>query len=190
MSPAAVVTYDYKLDISRALPLPGWMSEEELLWLAIIAHASPECVEIGSYAGRSARAIGDNLPANGHLTCIDPFSHTDPLLGQLAAEIEQSFLTNTSDLITQGRVRLLKSTSADAVSSFSDSSLDFVFIDGEHSYPNVFADIINWSPKVRPGGILAGHDYGVHPGVAKAVEDGFGRGGFGLPAGSVWCVRM
>jgi hypothetical protein len=42
---------------------------------------------------------------------------------------------------------------------FSDSELDFVYIDGDHSYEFVSTDIKAWWPKVQSGGILAGHDY-------------------------------
>lgn len=53
------------IDIFRALSIPGWMSEEELLWLASTASSSHNAVEIGSYCGRSSRAIGDHLPDGG-----------------------------------------------------------------------------------------------------------------------------
>jgi hypothetical protein len=49
--------------------------------------------------------------------------------------------------------------SMQAVRKFSDNSLDFVYIDGNHALPWVMDDIVYWSEKVRPGGIVAGHDY-------------------------------
>ena len=42
---------------------------------------------------------------------------------------------------------------------FEDESLDFVYIDGFHEFDYVMSDLIFWTPKVRPGGIVAGHDY-------------------------------
>ena len=47
----------------------------------------------------------------------------------------------------------------DAVEDFEDNSLDFVFIDGAHDFKNVAMDICEWAKKVRPGGIVYGHDY-------------------------------
>lgn len=51
--------------------------------------------------------------------------------------------------------------------------VDFVFIDGGHSEPQVRKDINAWLPKVNSGGIIAGHDYNC-PSVKKVVEEMFG----------------
>lgn len=53
----------------------------------------------------------------------------------------------------------IKKFSMDAVKDFKDNSLDFVFIDGNHTFEFVINDIAEWSKKVRPGGIISGHDY-------------------------------
>ena len=45
------------------------------------------------------------------------------------------------------------------VGDFKDESLDFVYIDGNHGLKNVVHDIVEWSQKVRKGGIVSGHDY-------------------------------
>jgi predicted O-methyltransferase YrrM len=63
-------------------------------------------------------------------------------------------------------------TTNEAVKLFDDESLDAVFIDADHSYEAVKLDIQNWMPKVRRGGILAGHDYVPSwPGVVRAVDE-------------------
>lgn len=54
---------------------------------------------------------------------------------------------------------LIKAYSCDAVRQFDDHSLDFVYIDGNHSFGNTAFDIEVWSRKVKKGGIIAGHDY-------------------------------
>jgi predicted O-methyltransferase YrrM len=71
--------------------------------------------------------------------------------------------------------------SLEAVNFFADNSFDFVFIDGDHTYEGVKADIAAWSPKLKPTGMLAGHDYtpAGHPdtsfeGVGRAVREAFG----------------
>ena len=49
--------------------------------------------------------------------------------------------------------------SVSAAKQFTDRSLDFVYIDADHSYESCLADINAWHPKIRVGGILSGHDY-------------------------------
>lgn len=57
---------------------------------------------------------------------------------------------------------LIRKYSMEAVTYFADNSLDFVFIDGAHDFKNVACDIYEWSKKVKPGGIVFGHDYKFH----------------------------
>jgi hypothetical protein len=59
-----------------------------------------------------------------------------------------------------------------AAEKFTNDCCSFVFIDGGHMYDQVCADIKAWLPKVKSGGILAGHDYNSH-GVQKAVDENF-----------------
>jgi predicted O-methyltransferase YrrM len=88
-----------------------------------------------------------------------------------------------------------KSTSAALV--IADSSLDFAFIDADHTYDAVVADIASWWPKIRNGGILAGHDYGGRKnrcglwGVSKAVDEFVAHHRLTLHTGakSIWWVQ-
>lgn len=64
--------------------------------------------------------------------------------------------------------------SVEAAKDFEDESLDFVYIDAAHDYHNVSSDLKAWWPKVKPGGIVSGHDYSKdHPhfGVIQAVDE-------------------
>lgn len=80
---------------------------------------------------------------------------------------------------------LIKKYSLDAVKDFEDESLDFIFIDGNHDFQNVTNDIVEWSKKVKKGGIISGHDYVMaNPGyeridvknVVDAYTDAYGIG--------------
>jgi uncharacterized Rossmann fold enzyme/SAM-dependent methyltransferase len=71
-----------------------------------------------------------------------------------------------------GRATLVKAFSVDAAKDVADGSLDFVFIDADHREESVRADIEAWRPKVKPGGMLTGHDaQNKFSGVLKAVND-------------------
>lgn len=54
---------------------------------------------------------------------------------------------------------LLQMTSLEAAAIVADASVDIVYLDAMHHYEAVWADILAWWPKVRAGGLLAGHDY-------------------------------
>lgn len=70
---------------------------------------------------------------------------------------------------TNGRATIYRGTTIEASTRVEDESLDFVFIDADHSFEGVDQDIIHWSPKVKSGGYIIGHD--IHwPSVKQAVE--------------------
>lgn len=72
-------------------------------------------------------------------------------------------------------VTVIKKNSIDAAKEVTDNSLDFVFIDADHTYNAVKEDLKAWVPKVRVGGIVAGHDYYIfrsgNRGVVQAVDE-------------------
>lgn len=73
------------------------------------------------------------------------------------------------------RAKIIRKDSLAAADDVADGSLDFVFIDADHSYEGCKADIAAWMPKVKPGGLLSGHDY-ENPdfekfGVERAVQE-------------------
>lgn len=57
------------------------------------------------------------------------------------------------------KIVFLRMTSTEAANQLDDNSLDFVFLDGRHDYCGLKEDLINYWPKVKLGGIVAGHDY-------------------------------
>jgi len=74
----------------------------------------------------------------------------------------------------RNKFKIIVGDSAASASSFEDKSLDFVFIDANHEYEFVKKDILAWLPKIKEGGILAGHDYPSYSGVVQAVDELFG----------------
>ena len=92
---------------------------------------------------------------------------------------------------------VLREGSPDAASRFAEGSLDFVFIDGNHLYESVCADLFAWWPKIRRGGLFMGHDSGVNRdatgqwGVRRAVDEFVDRVGRELSLGDdgAWCLE-
>ena len=81
-----------------------------------------------------------------------------------------TFIDNLRPVINL--INPIRTDSVSASKMYADESLDAVFIDADHRYESVKADILTWMPKVKKGGILAGHDYILaHSGVILAVDE-------------------
>lgn len=79
----------------------------------------------------------------------------------------------------------IKSLSWEAANQFEDNSVDFVFVDADHTYESVNKDIKAWYPKVKVGGMIAGHD--AHASfVTKAVKDNLAEVQIRWDWGAVW----
>ncbi len=89
-------------------------------------------------------------------------------------EANYQAFSNGSKLFFGDRVTIWRMSTLEAAKGVRDNSVDFVFIDADHSYEACKADIEAWYPKVRSGGMLTGHDY--HwPTVTRAVDEAFSR---------------
>lgn len=106
-----------------------------------------EGVEVGTRQGHYAMVLCDSNP-HLHLTCVDPWNRR-----------HQRFYEEAVSNLSTRNVTIMRTTSMEAVGQFNDGSLDFVYIDADHSFDNAMLDTIHWVPKVRVGGIVALHDY-------------------------------
>jgi hypothetical protein len=144
------------------------------------------CAEIGTWQGDFAeRILKSRRPRVLHL--VDPWEHREEHTyeramfggtreGQAEMDaIHSSVLERFDSAIERGQVEVHRCRSVEAAASFADGSLDWVYIDGDHTYEAVKADLDAYYRTVRPGGLLAGDDYGVPgwwgDGVTRAVEE-------------------
>jgi hypothetical protein len=143
-------------------------------------------VEIGVWAGDLSAAILRAVrPVQLHL--LDPWAFAPDERYEQAwyggaragsqAEMDEVYkrvLQRFETEIADGAVVIHRSTSAEAAAGFEDASLDWVYVDGNHLYEYVRADLELFAPKMRPGGLLAGDDYGAagwwDDGVRRAVD--------------------
>jgi hypothetical protein len=135
-------------------------------------------VEVGVCKGRYSRVLCDNIPGL-KLFGIDNWvniSGSDEERAHRESAYKQT-LENLKPFIQSGMYIVVKKSSMDALNDFLDNSLDFVFIDADHSYESVKKDLCGWVPKVRVGGIISGHDYykfkggGVIPAVNEYIME-------------------
>jgi hypothetical protein len=131
-------------------------------------------VELGAWKGRSSaflvvEAYNKNPKIEVHIVDTwggNPFDGSQ----DQSDGLYHKFIYNMSLLARPYQAHRM--TTNEAAGLFKDESLDAVFIDADHSYEAVKLDIQNWLPKVRKGGILAGHDYNsAWPGVIRAVNE-------------------
>jgi len=124
-------------------------------------------VEIGVASGFHASDMLHHLPIE-KLYLIDPYLNYDEY--KLSHDFNQCSL-GTKKLLRcfDEKVVFIREMSEDAAGMTPDN-LDFVYIDGNHEYEFVKNDIQLYYPKIKPGGVIGGHDFGCHyPGVPRAV---------------------
>jgi len=66
--------------------------------------------------------------------------------------------------------KVIRAISWEAAEQVEDNSLDFIFIDADHKYESVCKDIKAWTPKLKPGGMISGHDTHFE-GVRQAIDE-------------------
>lgn len=182
--------YRNLLSLDRAKRTTGWMTDSELQFLAHQSRLHRTIIEVGSWHGRSATAIVENMPENAILYCIDTWNGTpneksDTNTFHATADlldgdyVYNHFMSNMFEYIQKGKVIPIRMHSEHAASLLKNKNViaDMIFIDAGHTYEDVKKDIISWMPLLRSNGILCGHDYHVDgvawPGVHRAVHEMF-----------------
>ncbi len=182
------------VDISRAAAITGWMSEPELTWLAERAQRSRCIVEIGSYQGRSTRALADHT--EGIVYAVDPWTPMPNMAeyGVLESTLP-AFEANLSDHLATGRVRAMPATFEKALVALRlcGATPDLIFIDGDHEGASVWRDVghaLELLMSAESPAVLAGHDYGSEwwPDVKTVVDTRFGS--LAQFCDSIWWVNL
>ena len=137
------------------------------LWARFAAAAGiREMAEIGVWKGAFAEAMLARCPDIARYWMVDPWRRLDgwerPLnVDELEACYEEA-LERTA--FASARRTVLRGTTLEAVPSIPDGSLDFAYVDGDHTLRGITIDLINILPKIRPGGWIGGDDF--HPRIA------------------------
>jgi len=180
--------------------IPGFFDFENIYRDAVQEFGpNAHFVEVGAWYGRSAAFMAVEIINSGKaikFEVIDTWEGTWPRQGSESTDpnllkygtMYPNFLMNVRPV--WHALTPIKLPSLEAVKLYDDHSLDFVFIDAAHDYDNVRKDILAWKPKVKPGGILAGHDYSPtdSPALVKAVNVTLGPVEFVPPTS--WRIRV
>lgn len=152
----------------------GWLSAVGLI--PYIQKLGPDIqgLEIGVNFGDNVFYFLEQCANIKNIIGIDPyieyFDINKVVTQDVMDDVKLTMEVNLKDFTDQGRFTLLHGKSTDLADQIADESLDYIFIDGDHSYQAVVDDMEKYFSKVKKGGIFAGHDIWV-PGVQRAVED-------------------
>ena len=130
--------------------------------------------EIGVNKGHFSKWICYKMRRNKpKLFLIDPYKSYKEYSEYLDQNEMDSIYEEAKTRLAEFNVEFVKKMSMDAVKDFNDNSLDFVFIDSNHDFQFVVNDIAEWSKKVKPGGIVSGHDYSGYMFQVREAVDGW-----------------
>jgi hypothetical protein len=192
---------DVEAAVDGAMTIQGWKTREELIWIGRQAAKAEITIDVGCWRGRTTKVMAS--ATRGIVIAVDHLvwrysgetARNEIVaageLGQLAVIID--FQKNLKKELEEGRVYEVFRDGAEAHAAvwniLGGEKADFVWIDGDHEYEDVKADILFYKSVLKSGGILSGHDYEEKfPGVIRAVNElcpGFSRG-----HGTSWFVAI
>jgi len=176
---------------SNQLP-EGWFGDKDIEVYRKIVSFLPEgssMAEVGVWKGRSLCSLEDIIKNRSlSVTAVDNFagSIAESVIAEMAQKenIKLTFQKNIINYGLQNNIVVIDKPSEEAAKLVADDSLALIFIDADHTYDSVSQDISFWLPKLKAGGIIAGHDFMYSPGVRQAVIEWF-EGKFTVD-GNIW----
>lgn len=172
--------------------VPGWCDFEDVYAEAVkVTRSGGHMVELGAAFGKSAALMASLIKESGkdlRFDAVDmwwkiknwkerwpPRDNRHKILHVMDGDIHKAFLHYMKETGSSSYVRNVRASFVDAVSAYEGKSLDFVFLDGDHTYDGTVKYLNSILPKMKPGGVLAGHDYDSvdWPGVVRAVDERF-----------------
>lgn len=180
----------------KSVGIQGWMHDCELNFLYENVKKLEEgsnIIEIGCWKGKSSHAIAKGIRDSNkkmNLTCIDTFKGAEGDPEQQQRAIEESPLEEFKKNMKNFEINILVMDSKKAYYKFKDESIDFLFLDSDHTYDHTITELKLWWPKIKQGGILCGHDYKEgYKAVKRAVDEFFIKNKIHLFPDSIFLVR-
>jgi hypothetical protein len=153
----------------EAIEIPGVGRDDLAAWFGELGFTAG--VEIGVKEGIYSEKLCKANPAL-HLSSVDPWLVREEYHDSRGQRVFDNYEARARKRLAPYDCEIIKEKSCDALRYFGRRSLDFAYIDGHHNLFNVIHDIVMWSALVRPGGIIAGHDYVRYTNQAMHVQQG------------------
>lgn len=157
----------------------GWFDFQDIYDLAVEKSKDGDLfLEVGCFMGKSTAYLLQKIKESNkdiQVAVIDIFTaecehHNDLIKENGGGDLLEIFNNNMDDLGVKATA--IKGKSEDMCNVFNPNTFQMIFIDAAHDYESVKADLNNFYPKLKSGGIFAGHDYGEKScGVGQAVDE-------------------
>ena len=185
--------------ILNKLPKRTTESSAKLIFRVAVALDTPTpktIVEIGVYKGQTSKKLRFLFP-KANLILVDPYEYNPDHKGKMYDQNSTQdkwdalFKTVRQRFIADEKMFFWRETSSEAATTLQGLNIKptIVFIDADHRYDAVVADIRAWLPLIKPGGFLCGHDYsgqGNNQEVRRAVNDTLGADSIFVADNKVW----
>lgn len=195
--------------------IPGWCDFTDV-YAAAVARApqtGARFVEVGTLFGQSAVCMASLIAASGkaiQFDTIDFHDLNDPVapvpyaacgvLPMFQPDFEAALIAKSGNFRSTfnhflqasghaARVTPVILRDVVAVGAYANDSLDLVYLDANGTYDETTLSLVAWQTKIKPGGMLAGHDYVSSPEVRRAVADVLGGGAFTVHENSFCWIR-
>lgn len=149
----------YKLDLTQPNPIIVEFDKWRDIGALVNDLDFKVGLELGVYKGALTQTIASRAP-NMKLYGVDAWTGYDGYIDYPSDHLETVAYTQAKERASRyPNVELVKGWSKDVAPNFADGSLDFIYIDANHTYPCIKEDLSLWVSKVKTGGIVMGHDY-------------------------------
>ncbi len=157
MEPNQLIWRKFHIHKNDTVPFSPWLEGANRQHLAELfcELGYTKGAEIGVRSGNYSKCL---LDANPNLTLysVDPWF---PYARVTQEQQDKHYQHCCGKLKEYGdRSKIVKATSMEALKIVPDD-LDFVYLDANHEFDHIMKDLIEWSYKVRKGGVVSGHDY-------------------------------
>lgn len=143
--------------------LPAIRVRIDLLGQLLEARKFEHGAEVGVQRGRNAHSLLSNWKHCKSFKLIDLWGHQENYIdgANVNQQMQQRYYEETQTTLApwKDKTTFYRMLSVEAAKQIPDTSLDFIYVDARHDYCGVKEDLEAYYPKLRPGGIMAGHDY-------------------------------
>ena len=154
------ITQKFSLDLTQPSPVNIESVNRKVMAETLAELGFTVGAEIGVAAGDHSKTLLESIPSLT-LYCVDTWTADRSYWSFRSSTLANWYELAKIALSPYPNCIIKKQTSMEVARSIPNETLDFVYIDAAHDFKNIAMDICEWSKKVRPGGIVYGHDYTV-----------------------------